>query len=64
MATETTGHNVRTSSWVAVLLIVVASILLGFALPMHSLPLAIAGGVVMLVGVVVAGVYRIMEDAY
>jgi membrane-bound ClpP family serine protease len=64
MAAETTGHNVRTSSWVAVLLIVVASVLLGFALPMHSLPLAIAGGAVMVVGLVVASVYRIMEDAY
>jgi membrane-bound ClpP family serine protease len=64
MSTETTGHNVRPTSWAAVLLIVVASILLGFALPMRSLPLAIAGGVVMLVGLVVAAVYRIMDDAY
>ena len=46
------------------MLIVVASILLGFALPMHSMGLAIAGGVVMLAGLVVATVYRIMDDAY
>lgn len=64
MTTETTGHNARVTSWVAVVLIVVASVLLGFALPMHSLGLAIAGGVVMLAGLVVATVYRIMDDAY
>jgi len=33
------GHNVRATSWVTVVLIVVASILLGFALPLQSLPL-------------------------
>lgn len=64
MTTETNGHNVRVTSWVAVVLIVVASVLLGFALPMHSIGLAIAGGVMLLAGVVVAGVYRIMDDAY
>jgi hypothetical protein len=64
MTTETTGHNARPTSWVAVVLIITASVLLGFALPMRSLPLAIAGGVVMLAGLVVAVVYRIMDDAY
>jgi hypothetical protein len=58
------GHNVRATSWVTVVLIIVASTLLGFALPMRSLPLAIAGGVVLLVGLVLGGVYRIMDDAY
>ncbi len=52
------------TSWLAVALIVVASVLLGFALPMHSMALAIIGGVVMLIGLVVAAVFRIMDDAY
>jgi len=58
------GHNVRATSWVTVVLIVVASILLGFALPLQSLPLAIAGGVILLAGLVTGGVYHIMDDAY
>jgi hypothetical protein len=58
------GHNVRATSWLTVLLIIVASVLLGFSLPMHSLPLAIAGGVVLLVGLVCGVVYRILDDAY
>jgi hypothetical protein len=49
---------------VTVVLIIVASILLGFALPMHSLPLAIAGGAVLLVGLVMAVVFRIMDEAH
>ena len=57
-------HNVKPTSWVTVVLIVAASILLGFALPMKSLPLAIAGGVVLLAGLVVGAVYHIMDDAY
>ena len=58
------GHNVKTTSWVTVALIIIGSTLLGFALPMHSLPLAIVGGVVTLVGLVMGGVFRIMDDAY
>ena len=58
------GHDVRVTSWITVILIVIASVLLGLALPMESMPLAIAGGVVLLVGLVMAVVYRIMDDAY
>lgn len=58
------GHNVKPTSWVSVVLIVVASILLGFALPMGSVPLAIVGGVMLLAGLVVGGLFRIMDDAY
>jgi hypothetical protein len=49
---------------VTVLLIVTASVLLGFALPMRSLPLAIAGGIVLLLGIIMGVVYRILDDAY
>jgi membrane-bound ClpP family serine protease len=58
------GHNVKPTSWVTVVLIIVGSTLLGFALPMHSAVLGIAGGVVTLVGLVLAGLFRIMDDAY
>ena len=58
------GHNVRTSSWVVVVLIVVATIVLGFALPMQSLVLGIVGGVLLLAGVIVGGISGIMDDAY
>ena len=58
------GHNVRATSWITVFLFVVASVLFGFALPMRSLSLAIAGGVVLIAALVMAAVYRIMDDAY
>jgi hypothetical protein len=58
------GHNVRATSWITVVLIIVGTTLLGFALPMRSLPLAIGGGVVLAVGLVMGIAYRIMDDAY
>jgi hypothetical protein len=57
-------HSHKTTSWVTVVLIVVASVLLGFALPLESVALAIAGGVLLLVGLVMAVAFRIMDDAY
>ncbi len=58
------GHNVKTTSWVTVALIVIASVLLGFALPMGSLVLAVLGGIVLVAGIVMAMVFRLMDDAY
>ena len=58
------GHNVKATSWVTVVLIIVASILLGFALPLKSLALTIAGGVLLLAGLIMGAVFRIMDDAY
>ena len=58
------GHNVRTTSWITVLTIVAAVIVLGFALPLHSMILAIVGGALLLVGLVLGGLTRIMDDAY
>jgi len=58
------GHNVKATSWVAVVLIIVASVVLGFALPLKSLVLGVVGGVLLLVGLVIGAVFRIMEDAY
>jgi len=58
------GHNVKATSWMTVVLIIVASVLLGFALPMESMVLAVIGGALLLVGLVTAVVFRIMDDAY
>lgn len=58
------SHNVKPTSWVTVLLVVVAAVLFGFALPMHSWALAIAGAVCLVAGVVLGAVYGIMDDAY
>ncbi|MCW2777815.1 MAG: hypothetical protein JWN17_1540 [Frankiales bacterium] len=56
------GH--KTASWIVVVLISVAAIVLGFAFVLHSLPLAIVGGVVGLVGVVLGAVSGIMDDVH
>ena len=58
------GHNVKTTSWVTVALIIAASILFGFALPLRSIGLTVAGGVVMLIGIGMGIAFRIMDDAY
>jgi hypothetical protein len=58
------GHNVKATSWVTVVLIIVASVLFGFALPMQSLPLAIAGAVTLVAGILMGAIFRIMDDAY
>lgn len=58
------GHNVKPTSWVTVALIVAAAIVFGFALPMHSLTLAIIGAVLLVAGIAMGAVFRIMDDAY
>jgi hypothetical protein len=57
-------HAHRTTSWIVVGLICVACIVLGFAFVMQSVALAVVGGILGLVGVVLGGVTRIMDDAY
>ena len=58
------GHTHKMTSWVAVLLIIVSSVILGIAFVAQSLPLAIAGGVVGLAGFVVAIAFGLMDDAH
>jgi TRAP-type mannitol/chloroaromatic compound transport system permease large subunit len=58
------SHNARMTSWVTVALIILGSILLGFALPMESVVLGIAGGVALLAGVITGFAFRIMDDYY
>ena len=58
------SHNVKPTSWLTVVLIVVASVLFGFALPMESWALAAAGAIILVIGLILGAVYRIMDDAY
>jgi len=58
------SHNARMTSWVTVGLIILGSILLGFALPMESLILGIAGAIAVIAGVVTGFAFRIMDDFY
>ena len=58
------AHKTKTSSWVTVALLVVATIILGFALPLQSLALAIIGGVLFLLGIIVGAAGKIMDDAH
>ena len=57
-------HSHKATSWVVVALIVVASIILGFAFVLQSLPLAIVGGVLGIIGLVMGAVTGLMDDAY
>ena len=56
------GH--KATSWVVVVLITISSIVLGFAFVLQSIPLAVVGGVVGLLGLVLGMVYGIMEDVH
>jgi membrane-bound ClpP family serine protease len=56
------GHRSKPTSWASVLVLIVGFVLLGFALPMQSVVLGVAGGAVLLVGLVMAFAFRIMED--
>ena len=56
------GH--KRSSWIVVVLITISSIILGFAFVMQSIPLAIVGGVIGLVGVIMGITTGMMDDAH
>ena len=58
------AHKTKMTSWITVGLIVVASILLGIAMVAQSVPLAIVGGLVLVVGVVLGVTGKIMDDAH
>ena len=58
-----TAHKHKTTSWITVGLITVASIVLGFAFVLQSIPLAIVGGVVLIAGIVLGVTGGIMDDA-
>ncbi|MDT7548428.1 MAG: hypothetical protein QOE84_822 [Actinomycetota bacterium] len=56
------GHRSKPTSWATVVVLILGFVLLGFALPMQSLIVGILGGVVLLVGIVMAFAFRLMED--
>ena len=59
-----TAHKHKMTSWITVGLITVASIILGFAFVLQSIPLAIVGGVLLVAGGVLGVTGRIMDDAH
>jgi len=59
-----TAHKHKTTSWITVLLIVAASVVLAFAFIAKSVVLGIVGGVVLLAGVVLGITAGIMDDAH
>ena len=59
-----TAHKHKMTSWITVILITVASIVLGFAFVLESIPLAVVGGVLLLAGIVMGVVGGIMDDAH
>ena len=58
-----TAHKHKMTSWITVALITVASIVLGFAFVLQSIPLAIVGGVILVAGIVLGVTGGIMDDA-
>ena len=58
-----TAHKHKMTSWITVALITVACIILGFAFVLQSIPLAVVGGVLLVVGVVLGITGGIMDDA-
>jgi len=57
-------HGHKMSSWIVVALLVVACVVLAFAFVLKSIPLAVVGLIVGIIGVVMAGATHIMDDAY
>ena len=59
-----TAHKHKTTSWITVLLIVAASVVLAFAFVLKSVVLAVVGGVVLVAGAVLGITSGIMDDAH
>ena len=58
-----TAHKHKMTSWITVALITVASIVLGFAFVLRSIPLTVVGGLLLVAGVVLGITGGIMDDA-
>jgi cadmium resistance protein CadD (predicted permease) len=59
-----TAHKHKTSSWITVLILILASVVLAFAFILQSVPLAVVGGVLTVAGIVLGVVYGVMDDAH
>jgi lipopolysaccharide export LptBFGC system permease protein LptF len=59
-----TAHKHKVTSWVAVLVMILSTIVLAFAFVLQSVPLGVVGLVVGIVGVVLAVTGGLMDDAH
>ena len=59
-----TAHKHKTSSWITVVLITLASIVLGVAFVDRELWEVVLGGVLLLAGIVLGITGKIMDDAH
>jgi len=58
-----TAHKHKMTSWLTVGVIIVASIVIGVAFILQSIPLGVAGVVLGIIGVVLGITGKIMDDA-
>jgi uncharacterized membrane protein HdeD (DUF308 family) len=58
-----TAHKHKMSSWITVGILILASIVIGVAFVLPSIPLGIAGVVIGIIGVVMGITGKIMDDA-
>jgi uncharacterized membrane protein YoaK (UPF0700 family) len=59
-----TATKHKATSWITVVLICTASIVLGFAFVLTSVPLAVLGGIIGMAGLVLGTMFKIMDDAH
>lgn len=59
-----TAHKHKTSSWITVGVMILASIIIGVAFVIPSIPLGIVGVVVGVVGVIMGIAGHILDDAH
>ncbi len=59
-----TAHKHQVTSWITVLVLIVASVVIGVAFVMQSLAVGIAGAVIGLVGVIMMIAFKVMDDAH
>ena len=59
-----TANKHKTTSWITVVLICVASVVLGFAFVLQSILLTVIGAVIGLAGLVLGFTGKILDDAH
>jgi uncharacterized membrane protein YoaK (UPF0700 family) len=59
-----TAHKHKMTSWITVLILIVASVVIGVAFVMQSVPMGIVGAVIAVVGLVMMIAFKVMDDAH
>ena len=59
-----TAHKHLMTSWITVVVLIVASIVIGVAFVMQSVAVGIAGAVIGLIGVIMLVVFKVLDDAH